>query len=124
MTVATIAPPPSGSPTAPASPSAAASFPKAAVEACLRDELIETVKAEAGIKGVTLPSAPVQVAKTPFQIDSLVVVSILCAVEPIVGFELPESVVRAGGYASVESALEHLIPRIEKVWIKRKGGKP
>jgi hypothetical protein len=32
--------------------------------------------------------------------------------------------VQAGGYASVESALEHLIPRIEKVWIKRKGGKP
>jgi len=77
------------------------------VESCLRDELIETVKAEAGIKGVSLPLAPVQVAQTPFQIDSLVVVSILCAVEPIVGFELPE-----------------VIPRIEKVWINRKGGKP
>jgi hypothetical protein len=95
-----------------------------AAEACLWDELIETVKAEAGIKGVLLPSAPVQVAQTAFQVDSLVVVSILCAVEPIVGFKLPESVVRAGGYGSVDSALEHLLPRIEKLWIKQKGGKP
>lgn len=95
-----------------------------AVEACLRDELIETVKAEASIKGGALPTAPSQIAQTPFQVDSLVVVSILCAVEPIVGFELPESVVRAGGYASVNHALEHLLPRIEKLWMKRKGNKP
>lgn len=118
MVVTTLAPPATV-----AAPTVAA-FPIAAVEACLRDELIETVKAEAAVKGVTLPAATAQVAKTAFQVDSLVVVSILCAVEPIVGFELPESVVRAGGYTSVESALEHLLPRIEKQWIKRKGGKP
>jgi hypothetical protein len=57
-------------------------------------------------------------------VDSLVVVSILCMVEPIVGFELPDGVVRAGGYSSVESALAHLLPRIEAQWIKKKGGKP
>lgn len=118
MTVSTIAPP------APASSTVAAPFPRAAVEKCLHDELIETVKAEAGIKGVALPSAPADIAKTSLQVDSLVVVSILCAVEPIVGFELPESVVRAGGYGSVVSALEHLLPRIEAQWIKHKGGKP
>jgi hypothetical protein len=53
-----------------------------------------------------------------------VVVSILCAIEPIVGFELPESVVRSGGYVSVESALSNLLPQIEKLWIKKKGVKP
>jgi hypothetical protein len=56
-------------------------------------------------------------------VDSLVVVSILCAVEPIVGFELPESVVRAGGYTSVDSALGQLLPRLEKEWMKKKGAK-
>lgn len=117
MTVSTIAPAPL------ASPATAASFPRAAVEACLRDELVETVKADAGIKGLTLPSSPTDLAQTPFQVDSLVVVSILCAVEPIIGFELPDSVVRPGGYGSVESALGHLIPQIEAQWIK-KGGKP
>lgn len=109
---------------APASPAKTAPFPVAAVAACLRDELIETVKAEAGVKGVALPSAPANIAKTCFQVDSLVVVSILCTVEPIVGFELPDSVVRAGGYASIDSALAHLLPRIEAQWNKKKGVKP
>ena len=110
MTVSKIAP------HAPASPAITAPFPQPAVEKCLRDELIEAVKAEAGIRCVALPSAPADIAKTSFQVDSLVVVSILCTVEPIVGFELPDSVVRAGGYTSVESALEHLLPRIERTW--------
>ncbi len=104
-------------------PPAVAAFPGAAVEASLRDELIEAVKTEASIKGIPLPSAPAHIAKTAFQVDSLVVVDILCTVEPIVGFELPESVVRAGGYDSVDSAVAHLLPRIEKQWIKKKGAK-
>lgn len=115
MTVATLAPPP------PAPSAAIASFPKAEVEACLRDELITAVTAEASIKGLPLPAAPTQVAVTPFQINSLVVVSILCTIEPIVGFELPDSIVRAGGYVSIAGALEHLLPRIEKFCTK--GGK-
>lgn len=106
-----------------ASASLPAAFPAAMVEACLRAELIETVKAEASIKGVALPAAPAQIATMPIHIDSLVTVSILCAIEPIVGFELSEDVVRAGGYGSVEGALEQLLPRIEEQWTKRKGGK-
>ncbi|RTM05518.1 MAG: hypothetical protein EKK31_15265 [Hyphomicrobiales bacterium] len=101
-----------------------APFPLAAVEAKLRDELIEAVKIEASIRGISLPVAPAQVSKAAVHVDSLVVVSILCAVEPIVGFELPESVVRAGGYTSVESALGHLMPGLEKEWTKKKGAKP
>jgi len=114
MDVATLAPP------APVF----ATFPLAAVEACLCDEMIEAIKDEASIRGVALPASPAQIAKTTFHIDSLVVVSILCAVEPVVGFELPESVVRAGGYVSVENAIGHLLPRIEAQWNKRKGAKP
>lgn len=94
------------------------------MEACLRAELIETVKAEASVRGIALPSALADTAKTSFQVDSLVVVSVLCVVEPIIGLELPDSVVRAGGYASVDSALAHLLPRIEAHWIKKKGDKP
>ncbi len=101
-----------------------ATFRKSTVEAGLRQELIEAIKIEAAIRGVTLPSASDQVAKAFVQVDSLVVVSILCTVEPIVGFELPDSVVRAGGYTSVEAAVLHLLPRIEKEWTKKKGAKP
>lgn len=101
-----------------------APFPVAAVEAKLRDELTEVVKMEASIRGVSLPSTAAQISKAPVHVDSLVVVSILCAIEPIIGFELPESVVQAGGYISAESALGQLLPRLEKEWLKRKGTKP
>jgi len=99
-------------------------FPKAAVETALRDELIEAIKIEASIKGISLPAVPGEIAKASVHVDSLVTVGILCVIEPIVGFELPESVVRTGGYASVEAALGHLTQQIETQWIKRKGAKP
>jgi hypothetical protein len=114
MDAATLAPP----------PPAVATFPRSTVDAMLRAELIEAVKIEASIRGITLSAAPDQIVRTAVQVDSLVVVSILCAIEPIVGFELSDSVVRAGGYGSAESALGHLLPRIEREWIKRKGAKP
>jgi len=90
----------------------------------LGSELIEAVKIEASIRGISLAATSAQITKAAVHVDSLVVVSILCAVEPIVGFELPDSVVRAGGYVSVVSALQHLLPRIEKEYMKRKGAKP
>lgn len=53
----------------------------------------------------------------------LVVVSLLTAVESVVGCNLPDTVVRAGGFTSVEQALEQLVPRIEKHWAKINGVK-
>jgi hypothetical protein len=99
-------------------------FPAAAVASVLRAELIESVKAESTVKGTALPSAPAAIAKAEVDIDSLLAVSLLCAVEPHLGFELPETVVRSGGYKSVDAAMEHLLPRIEAEWKKRKGVTP
>jgi hypothetical protein len=113
MVTTTLAPP----------PVKIAPFPLAAVEAQLRDELVEAVKIEASIRGMALPVAAADIAKASVHVDSLVVVAILCAVEPIVGFELSESVVRAGGYTSVDSALGQLLPRLEKEWTKKNGAK-
>ena len=106
-----------------AAPAKTATFPAAAVEKCLVEELVEAIKAEASIRGFVLPASDGAVVKASVQVDSLVTVSILCAVEPIVGFELPESVVRTGGYTSVEAAVAHLVPRIEKLWAKKHGVK-
>lgn len=111
-------------PTIASPPPTIAPFPGSAIEVGLRSELIEAVKIEALIRGIALPAVPTQIANAAVHVDSLVVVSILCAVEPILGFELPESVVRAGGYVSVEGALGHLLPRIEKEYRKRMGAKP
>jgi hypothetical protein len=87
----------------------------------LAQELTEAVKATAAVKGIPLPTAPLDIAKAPFEVDSLVVVSILCAVEPILGVELSEQVVRTGGYPSVQAAIDHLMPRIEAQWAAKIG---
>lgn len=97
-------------------------FPATAIRSALRTELIESVKSEASIKGISLPSGSAGVAQAAVDIDSLVVVSLLCTVEPHLGFELPHCVVRTGGYGSVDAAIEHLLPRIESEWNKHKGG--
>lgn len=101
-----------------------AAFPKAAVQACLSKDLIAAVQSIAAVKGIKLPAASAALAGAAIDVDSLVVVSILCAVEPIVGMELPDSVVRTGGYSSVQAAVDHLVPRIEAHWTSKKGIKP
>jgi hypothetical protein len=105
-------------------PQAVTAFPKAAVEARLRGELLKSVIADASLRGIALPAAASAQSGISIQIDSLVVVSLLCAVEPILGFELKDSVVRPGGYSSINQAIDQVMPRIEKHWQKhRKGGK-
>ena len=114
--MATIAPP---------APMAATTFPTAKVEQCLRAELVAAITAMAKIRNIPLPSNPSQIPAMPVQVDSLVCVDILCAVEPILGgIELPESVVKAGGYGSIDSAVKNMIPRIQKEYEKLKGSKP
>ena len=96
-------------------------FPTAEIEARLVAELIEAVKAEAEIKEIDIPPTVAEQRAMKIAIDSLVVVDLLVAVEPILGFELKDNVVRKGGYATVDDAAAHLLPRIEKEWVKRKG---
>lgn len=114
--MATIAPP---APTVTA-------FPKSAVIKALVDELLEVARTEAQLRGIPFPNDQSGALKMPIPLDSLSVVDTLCAVEPVVGFELRESLVRTGGYNSIEEATDHLLPRIEKVWVKKKtkGAKP
>lgn len=98
-------------------------FQRAAIEASLRDALISNVQDQATLYGVQLPESLTAVSKQSVSIDSLIVVEILCAVEPLVGQELPQKLVKEGGYESVDQAVGHLMPRIEKVWQKNQKGK-
>jgi acyl carrier protein len=99
-----------------------ASFPAVEIEACLRNELIHVVEERAGLEGVSLPSTPAAIVTATFAIDSLDVVEILCKVDELAGFNLPDGVVCSGGYNSIDKAIKHMMPRIEKVWTKQKGG--
>ncbi|MFC3714336.1 hypothetical protein ACFOMD_17335 [Sphingoaurantiacus capsulatus] len=103
---------------------ATAGFPKADVVEALLDELLEVARVEAQLRGIALPKDKASVLNAPVPLDSLSIVDTLCAVEPIVGVELRDNIVRTGGYDSIQQALDHLIPRIEKVWLKKKGAKP
>jgi len=103
---------------------AIATFPKNDVIRALIDELIDVARTEAQLRGITLPQDEAGIRSAPVPLDSLSVVDTLCAVETVVGFELRDNIVRTGGYVSIDEALGHLVPRIERVWIKKKGGKP
>jgi len=98
-------------------------FPKDEIEAQLKKELLITVEIEASLHDIELPKDPAAKAAVPLRIDSLVVVEILCAVEPIADIKLEDKLVRAGGYRSIDDAVTSLMPRIEKEWLKQKGGK-
>lgn len=100
------------------------SFPKAELELVLRDELVLAAEVEASIRGIQLPKLPGVVLVAPVPMDSLVVVELLCAVEPVLGFAPTDSTVRTGGYNSIQDALNHLLPKLEKQWRARNGGNP
>ena len=112
--MATIAPP------APAT----TAFPKNDVIKALIDELLEVARIEAQLRGIALPGDETGIRNAPVPLDSLSIVDTLCAVEAVIGVELRDNIVQTGGYVSIEEALGHLVPRIERVWIKKKGAKP
>lgn len=97
-------------------------FPRHAVEMLLTDELMLAAHTEAGMLGMAMPTQHAQAVTAPVPIDSLVAVGILCSVEPVLGFAAPDATVRAGGYASVQDALDHLLPRLERQWQKKQVG--
>jgi hypothetical protein len=98
-------------------------FPLEAVVKALVDDLILVATAEAQVRGMALPSdrPGIMVASVPM--DSLSVVATLIAVENILKFELKESMVRTGGYDSIQAAVNHLVPRIQVAWDRKKGHK-
>jgi hypothetical protein len=99
-------------------PGTGTAFPKAEVQAKLNELLLAAAQSDAALKGITLPSDAAEQISASVQLDSLEVVSLLCEIEPILNFELKDSLVRSGGYASIQQAMEHLMPRIEKAWQK------
>ncbi len=96
-------------------------FPRQAVEALLRDELMGVAETEADINGFALPREPSVAAVAPVPMDSLAVVEILCSVEDVLGFQPKDATVRTGGYNSVQGALDHILPRLEQQWRKKQG---
>ena len=96
-------------------------FPRSAVELALRDELTTAAATEAALHGNSLPATPAEAVLAPVSIDSLTVVEVVCAVEPVLGFKPSNATVRPGGYNSIQDAMNHLMSRLERQWRKHKG---
>jgi hypothetical protein len=100
----------------------APAFPADAVAKTLRDELITTVRAEAKRKAQSIPTKSDELVGAPIEIDSLAVVEILCVLDDILPFQADERVVRAGGYGSIKTAIDHVVGRVEQEWMKHHNG--
>jgi hypothetical protein len=100
-------------------------FPAAAVEAKLRASLLDSIKSTAALQGIALPVTITGQYAATVHLDSLGVVDLLCDVEPILGFQLKDSIVKSGGYHTINDAIGDVMPRIESAWKKHvsKGGK-
>ena len=99
-------------------------YPASAVAAVMREELLRAVRSRFRRKGQSLPMADDEVILLAVEINSLTVVELLSNLDDILPFKVTESVVKAGGYGSIEAAVKHVVGRIETRWNKyHKGGK-
>jgi acyl carrier protein len=89
----------------------AGGFPAGDVEACIRDAL----DAEQIAQRVLRPQA--ESACTP-EVDSLVVVEVICAIEEVLGVTLPTSFAPRGGYDDVEACVTDLLAQTRSVWVE------
>lgn len=55
------------------------------------------------------------------EVDSLTAVNVLLVIEPIFGFEPPESLIRSGGYTDRNDMINHLLPALRTMFNKRHG---
>lgn len=84
-------------------------FPTADVETCIRGAL----ETEQAAQQVLRPHAT---SACEPDVDSLVVVEVLCAIEEMLGINLPPSFVPRGGYNDVEACVSDLLNEARAVW--------
>jgi acyl carrier protein len=90
-------------------------FPSAEVEACIRDGLAHQAADQVVLRpGRATPSGSSRSWEP--EIDSLVVVEVICAVEELLGIELPETFSPKGGYDSVEACVNDLMSEAKAAW--------
>ena len=100
------------------------SYRATAVAAVMQEKLLRAVRSRFRRKGQPLPIADDEVVILTVEIDSLTVVELLSNLDDILPFKVTESVVKAGGYGSIEAAVKHVVSRVESKWNKyHKGGK-
>jgi acyl carrier protein len=94
-----------------------ATFPAAEVEACIRDALADQAADQAVLRpGRAATATPVAPHSWEPDIDSLVVVEVICAVEELLGIEIPATFSPKGGYDSAEACINDLMSEAKAAW--------
>lgn len=84
-------------------------FPARDIEKCIRDALADQAGAQSALR-------PRPTSACEPEIDSLVVVEIICAIEEILGVSLPASFAPRGGYEDAEACVADLLAETRAVW--------
>jgi acyl carrier protein len=95
--------------------SRSAAVPAAEVEACIRDALADQAADQAVLRPGSAMKSGAPRSWEP-QIDSLVVVEVICAVEELLGVELPVTFSPKGGYDSVKACIDDLLSEAKAAW--------
>jgi acyl carrier protein len=98
--------------------SRSAVFPAAEVEACIRDALADQAADQAVLRPGqgTTTAAPVVPRPWKPEIDSLVVVEVICAIEELLAIEIPPTFSPKGGYDSAEACINDLMSEAKAAW--------
>ena len=92
-------------------------FPAAEVEACIRDSLADQAADQAILRlDRAAKATPVKARSWEPEIDSLVVVELICAVEELLGIEIPATFSPKGGYDSAEACVNDLMSEAKAAW--------
>jgi acyl carrier protein len=97
-------------------------FPAKAVETCLRDAVAAAAADQAAIRTSESTSGSGKEIGWEPEADSLVVLTVLTALEEQFGIELPDDVVPPGGYADTETCIRHLLQHARVAWSKKHVG--
>jgi acyl carrier protein len=95
--------------------SRSAVFPSAEVEACIRDAVADQAADQAVLRPGRVTQSGSSRSWEP-EIDSLDVVEVICAVEELLGIELPATFSPKGGYDSVEACVNDLMSEAKAAW--------
>jgi acyl carrier protein len=97
--------------------SRSAVFPAAQVEACIREALADQAADQAVLRPGRAAQSGAPRSWEP-EIDSLVIIEVMCAVEQLLGIDLPAMCSPKGGYDSSEACINNLVSEARAAWVE------
>jgi acyl carrier protein len=100
--------------------SAIQAFPAAAIEEKLRDFFMQKTQVQSQLRGFEMieeiTTDGLQILEP--DIDSITAVSVLCELETLVPFTLPENIIKYGGYQNIDECIKDLTAKLRLRWQK------